>query len=73
LPKHFVISSAKQKKFTLPDDAFPTTPVVLDPPPRQPDWVCIAVQQHNDETGAVLVDVRWALQAASHKQTVPAL
>ena len=26
LPKHLVIRLAKQKKFTLPDDAFPTTP-----------------------------------------------
>jgi len=31
LPKHLVIRLGKQKKFTLPDDAFPTTPVVLAP------------------------------------------
>jgi len=34
LPKHLVIRLAKQKKLTLPDDSFPTTPVVLAPPPR---------------------------------------
>jgi len=37
LPKHLFIRLAKQKKFTLTDDAFPTTPVVLAPCPRQPD------------------------------------
>jgi len=72
-PKHLVIRLAKQKKFTLPDDAFPTTPVVLTPCPRQPDWVCAAVQQHTDETGAVLVDVRWTSPKTSHEETVPAL
>jgi len=73
LPKHLVIRLAKQKKFTLPDDAFPTTPVVLAPCPRQPDWVCVAVLQHTDETGAVHVDVRWTSPATSHEMTVPAL
>jgi len=58
LPKHLVIRLAKQKKFTLPDDAFPTTPFVLSPCPRRPDWVCVTVQEHTDETGAVLFDVR---------------
>jgi len=29
LPKHLVIRLAEQKNFMLPDDAFPTTPVVL--------------------------------------------
>jgi len=62
-----------QKTFTRPDDAFPTTPVVLALSPRQPDWVCVAVQQHTDETGAMLMDVRWASPAASHEETVPAL
>jgi len=57
LPKHLVIRLATQKNFTLPEDAFPTTPVVLAPCPRQPEWVCVSVQQHTDETGAVLVDV----------------
>jgi len=61
LPKHLVIRMAKQKTLTLPDDAFPTTPVVLAPCPRQPDWVCVAVQQDTDGRGAVLVDVRWTL------------
>jgi len=69
LPKHLVIRLAKQIKFTLPDDAFPTTPVVLAPSPRQPDWVCVAVQQHTDETGAVLLDVRWASPTASRENT----
>jgi len=73
LPKHLVSRLAKQTKFTLPEDAFPTTPVVLAPSPRQPDWVCVAVQQHTDETGAMLVDVRWAFPAESHEETVPAL
>ena len=58
LPQHLVIRLAKQKTFSLPDDAFPTTPVVLAPGPRQPDLVCVAVQQHTDETGTALVDVR---------------
>jgi len=72
LPKHFVIRLEKQKKFTLRDDAFPTTPVVLAPRPRQPDWVCVAVQQHTDETGAVLVDVRWTLrQPATRRMSLP--
>ena len=73
LPKHLAIRLAKQKNFTLPDDAFPTTPVVLAPCPRQPDWVCVAVQQHTDETGAMLVDVRWTSATSSHEETVPAL
>jgi len=73
LPKHLVIRLAKQKKFTLPDDAYPTTPVVLAPCPRQLDWVCVAVQQHTDETGAVIVDVRWTSATTSHEETVPAL
>jgi len=58
---------------TLPDEAFPTMPVVLAPSPRQPNWVGVAVQQHTDDTGAMLVDVRWASPAASHEETVPAL
>jgi len=73
LPKHLVIRLAKQKKFTIPEDAFPTTPVVLAPCPPQPDWVCVAVQQHTDESGAVLVDVRWTSATASLEETVPAL
>jgi len=73
LPKHRVIRLAKQKKFTLADDAFPTTPVFLSPCPRQRDWGCVAVQQHTDETGAVLVDVRWTSPTTSHEETVPAL
>jgi len=73
LPKHLVIRLAQQKKFTLPDDAFPTTPVVLAPCPRRPDWVCVAVQQHTDETGAVLVDVRGTSPTTSHEETFPAL
>jgi len=73
LPKHLVIRLAKHKNLTLPDDAFPTTPVVLAPCPRQPDWVCVAVQQHTDERGAVLVDVRWTSATTSHEKTVPAL
>ena len=73
LLKHLVIRLAEQKKLTLPDDAFPTTPVVLSPCPRQPDWVCVAVQQHTDERGAVLVDVRWTSATISHEKTVPAL
>ena len=73
LPKHLVIRLAKQKKLTLPDDAFPTTPVVLSPCPRQPDWVCAAVQQHTDETGAVIVGVRWTPSTASHEETFPTL
>jgi len=72
LPKHPVIRLAKQNKFTLPDDAFPTTPVVLAPCPRHPDWACVAVQQHADETGAVLVDVRWTSATTSHEETAPA-
>jgi len=35
--------------------------------------VGVAVQQHTDETGAVLVDVRWTSATASHEETVPAL
>ena len=73
LPKHLVIRLAKQKKFTLPDDAFPTSPAVLAPCPPQPDWVCVAVQQHTDETGAVLVDARWNSATTSHEETVPPL
>jgi len=73
LPTHLVIRLAKQKKFTLPEDAFPTTPVVLTPCPRQPDWVCAAVQQHTDQTGAVIVGVRWTSSTASHEETFPTL
>ena len=47
--------------------------VCVAPSLRQPDWVCVAVQQHTDETGAMLVDVRWAPQAASQEENVPAL
>jgi len=72
-PKHLIIRLAKQKNFTLPNEAFPTTPVVLAPCPPQPDWVCVAVQQHTGETGAVLVDVRWTSPTTSHEETVPAL
>jgi len=73
LPKHLVIRLAKQKNFTLPEDAFRTTPVVLAPCPRQPEWVCVSVEQHTDETGAVLVDVHWTSPATSQEETVPAL
>jgi len=73
LPKHLVIRLAKKNTFTLPDDAFPTSPVVLAPSPRQPDWVCVALQQHTDGTGTVLVDVRWTDPTTSHEETVAAL
>ena len=72
LPKHLVICLAKQKKFKLPDDAFPKTPFALAPCPRQPDWVCVAVQQHTDETSAVPVDVRWTSPKTGHEETVHA-
>ena len=73
LLRHLVIRLAKQKTFTLPDAVFPTTPVVLAPCPGQPDSVCVAVQQHTDGTGAVLVDVRWTSATNSPEGTVPAL
>jgi len=73
LAKQHFIRSAQQKKFTLADDAFSTTPVVLSPCPRQLAWVCVAVEQHFDETCAVLDDVLWASWTASHEETAPSL
>jgi len=73
LPKHLVIRLAKQKSFTLPDDAFPMTPVVLAPCAQQLDWVCAAVQQHTKETGAVRVDVRRKSPKTRHEKTLRSL
>lgn len=73
LPKHLVVRVAKKRTFTLLDNAFPTTAVVLAPDARQPTRVCVALQHHIDDAGAILVDVRWASPSGIHEEATRAL